>query len=188
MEATALAALTLVPAQDWNDDAYRACFIELYDQLRHLARKQLNGSARVTLCTTVLVHEAYLKLRPNQPDVSSRGRFYALAAKAMRCVLVDHIRANKTEKRGGDLARITLVTDVPFAHAARPLDLLEIEQALEALQEIDPRMVNVVECHFYGGMEFDEIAEQLGLSVRTVHRDWRFARAFLQTRLSDPAL
>ena len=172
-----------VPALSWDEAEYRACFEQLYDQLRRLARQQLRGSAHITLCTTALVHEAYLKLQSSQPEVTARGRFYALAGKAMRCVLVDHIRATKTEKRGGDLARVTLITDIPFANLAHPVDLLEIEQALEALQQVDPRMVSVVECHFFAGMEFDEIAAYLGLSVRTIHRDWRLARAFLQTHL-----
>lgn len=184
MDAPDPAAPPSTPAA-WNDADYRACFEELYDQLRGLARRQLRGAGNATLCTTALVHEAYLKLQPSRPEVSARGRFFALAAKAMRCVLVDHIRAAKTGKRGGDLARITLITDIPLEGAARPLDLLEIEQALEALEQVDPRMVSVVECHFYAGMEFDDIAEYLGLSVRTIHRDWRFARAFLQARLSN---
>lgn len=185
MDAAEPAALTLIPASDWNDADYRACFEEMYGQLRGLARQHLRGSAHGTLSATALVHEVYLKLQPGRPEVAARARFYALAGKAMRCVLVDHIRAVKTEKRGGDMVRVTLITDIALAEAARPIDLLEIEQALQALQLVDPRMVSVVECHLFAGMEFEEIAQHLGLSVRTVHRDWRLARAFLQTRLGS---
>lgn len=180
-------ANTLVPAADWDDSAYRQRFEQLYDQLRVLARRELAGKHRSTLCTTLLVHEAYLRLDGAVLDVSRRGPFLALAAKAMRCVLVDHVRATMAQKRGGDLARVTLVTDIPLGADSDKIDLIAIEQGLEALQALEPRLVTVVECHFYAGMEFQEIASHLGIAERTVHRDWRKARAFLLTHLGDAA-
>jgi RNA polymerase sigma factor (TIGR02999 family) len=169
------------------DPVYRQRFEELYTQLHRLAHRELGASARATLSTTMLVHEAFLKLDGARLDVNERGPFLALAAKAMRYVLIDHIRTRAAEKRGGGLARVTLVTAIPLAADHGSVDLIAVEQGLEALQALDPRLVTVVECRFYAGMEFQEIAAHLGLAERTVHRDWRKARAFLLTHLGDAA-
>jgi RNA polymerase sigma factor (TIGR02999 family) len=174
------------PAPD-GGEAYRRRFTELYDELQRIARRELGGSPRTSLHTTVLVHEAYLKLNRQALDVSQRGAFLALAAKAMRHVLVDHIRAQHAGKRGGDQVRVTLYTDIPLSGEADQVDLLDIEKGLQALEALDPRLVTVVECRFYAGMEFQEIAAHLGLTERTVHRDWRKARAFLLMRMGGAA-
>ena len=105
----------------------------------------------------------------------------------MRHVLIDHVRARGAEKRGGDQVRVTLSTDLPLAGQAGQVDLLDIERGLEALEALDPRLVTVVECRFYAGMEFQEIAVHLGLTERTIHRDWRKARAFLLLHLGEAA-
>lgn len=175
-----------LPAPD-GGDAYRRRFTELYDELQRIAHRELGGSRRTSLHTTVLVHEAYLKLNRQGLDVSQRGSFLALAAKAMRHVLVDHIRARHAEKRGGDQVRVTLHTDIPLDGHSEQIDLLDIERGLQALEALDPRLVTVVECRFYAGMEFQEIATHLGLTERTIHRDWRKARAFLLMQLGDAA-
>ena len=167
--------------------AYRQRFAELYSELQRLARRELAGSRRNSLHTTVLVHEAYLKLDGQALDVSQRGSFLALAAKAMRHVLVDYLRAKGADKRGGDQVRVTLMTDIPLNEGNGEVDLLDIEKGLEALEAVDPRLVTVVECRFYAGMEFQEIADHLGLAERTIHRDWRKARAFLLMHLGDAA-
>ncbi|WP_202839736.1 ECF-type sigma factor [Luteimonas saliphila] len=180
-------ATEIVPASDWNDDAYRARFEELYAQLRTIARRELRGFARGTLDTTVLVHEAYLKLDGAALDVSRRGPFLALAAKVIRCVLIDHVRARGAHKRGGDAARVTLSTDLPLEGAQSGLDVLDIERGLRALEAVDPRLATVIEFRFYAGMEFEEIARHLGVTSRTVHRDWRKARAFLLSHLGEAA-
>ena len=179
------AADTIVPRSDWNNAAYRVRFEELYEQLRRVARRELSGKRRATLSTTLLVHEAFLKLDGYPVDVAERGPFLALAAKAMRCVLVDHFRAVNTHKRGGDLARVTLVTDLAQDNRQTEIDVLDIERALQALELLDPRLASVVELHYYAGMEFAEIAQQLELTPRTIHRDWRKARAFLLTHLGN---
>ena len=183
----AAAADTIVPRSDWNNAAYRACFEQLYEQLRHVARRELSGKRRTTLSTTLLVHEAFLKLDGCPVNVSERGPFLALAAKAIRCVLVDHFRAVSTHKRGGDLARVTLMTDLAQDNAQSEIDVLDIERALQALELLDPPLASVVELHYYAGMEFTEIAQQLELTQRTIHRDWRKARAFLLTHLGNDA-
>lgn len=167
------------------DPGHRARFDELYAQLQAIARRELQRAARGTLDTGVLVHEAFLKLDGATLDSRERGRFLALAAKAMRHVLVDHVRARGAAKRGGDLARVTLATDLPLSTASGGIDVLDVERSLQALEELDPRLATVVECRFYAGMEFEEIAGQLGVNERTVYRDWRKARAFLLTHLGE---
>ncbi|MCD9027245.1 sigma-70 family RNA polymerase sigma factor [Luteimonas sp. BDR2-5] len=167
--------------------AHRARFVELYEQLRRIASRELGGSARTSLNTTALVHEAYLKLDGRALDASERGPFLALAAKAMRHVLVDHIRARMAGKRGGDQVRVPLATDLVDGAAEGFSDVLEVEQGLRALERLDPRLVSVVECRFFAGMEFNEIAAHLDISERTAQRDWRRARAFLQTRHAGSA-
>lgn len=168
------------------DVEYRQRFEQLYDQLRAIARRELGNRPRTLLDTTALVHEAYLKLDGAQLDASQRGPFLALLAKAMRHVLVDHVRARMASKRGGDQIRVTLVTDLVHDQDGQS-DVLDIEQGLQALEALEPRLGTLVECRFYGGMEFAEIATHLGLSERTVHRDWRRARAFLVAHLGEGA-
>lgn len=186
MQETQSSASTLVPAEQWNDAGFRARFDQLYAQLQAIARRELRRAARGTLDTGALVHEAYLKLDGTALDVSQRGPFLALAAKTMRCVLVDHARARGAVKRGGDQARVTLSTDLPLAESGAVVDVLDVERALQALEALEPRLATVVEYRFYAGMEFEEIATQLGLSERTVHRDWRKARAFLLAHMGQP--
>ncbi|HXS73008.1 MAG TPA: ECF-type sigma factor [Rhodanobacteraceae bacterium] len=160
-------------------------FETLYAQLRHLARRQLGAAPRTTLCTTALVHEAWLKLGNAKADAGQRGAFLALAAKTMRHVLIDHVRECNAAKRGGGVRAITLDTDVALSRGGDEVDLLAIEQGLTMLERLDPRLVSVVECHFFAGMDFAEIGSVLALSERTVQRDWRRARAFLQAQLAD---
>ena len=179
-------SLKPLPAPE-GDAQFRERFAGLYQELQRLARRELAGARRSSLNTTVLVHEAYLKLDGSALDVSQRGPFLALAAKAMRHVLIDHVRARGADKRGGDQIRVTLGTDIPLPGQSGGVDLLDIDKGLEALEVLDPRLVTVVECRFYAGMEFQEIAAHLGLTERTIHRDWRKARAFLLMHLGEAA-
>ena len=180
-------AAGIVPASDWQDAGFRTRFESLYRQLQTIARRELQRAARGTLDTGVLVHEAFLKLDGAALNSDQRGPFLALAAKAMRCVLIDHVRARDATKRGGALARVTLATDLPIAADAQGLDVLDIERGLQALEALDPRLAEVVEFRFYAGMEFEEIARQLGVTERTVYRDWRKARAFMLAHLGEAA-
>jgi RNA polymerase sigma factor (TIGR02999 family) len=155
-------------------------FQVLYAELRSAARRQLaRGRPGETLNTTALVHEAYLKLI--QSDATSwndRGHFFALAARAMRQIAIDHARRAAAEKRGGEVVVVPLDHfDVP--DLSRPGDLLVLEQALSRLEAVDFELARLVELRFYAGLSVEETAEALGVSPRTVKRDWRKARAFL---------
>ncbi len=158
-------------------------FNGLYAELRRLAHRQLGAAPRTTLCTTALVHEAWLKIANAYGEDATPS--LALAAKAMRHVVIDHVRQRDAAKRGGGAHAITLDTDAALADNSGEIDLLSVEQGLVELEGLDPRLVNVVECHFFAGMDFAEIGAALDVSERTVQRDWRRARAFLRVRLAE---
>ena len=157
----------------------------VYDHLRLIARHQLarrNGPG--TLSTTGLVHEAYLKL-VDQSRVawSDRAHFFALASVAMRHVLVDRAKARLAQKREGALARVTLDNEF-IAGEAQPEVMLEINEAVDRLAVVEPRLAQVVECRFFGGLSEEETATALGVTTRTVQRDWAKARMLLRRALS----
>jgi RNA polymerase sigma factor (TIGR02999 family) len=149
----------------------------VYDDLRRLARRQLGREyAERTLDPTALVHESYLKLGGGAMVARDRAHFLALAARAMRQVLVDRARDRKAAKRGGGAWERTTLTDGAWVGEFGADRMLELDEALATLE---PRQRQVVECRFFGGMEEREIAEALDISERTVHRDWLKARAYL---------
>ena len=152
----------------------------VYDDLHRLAHRQLNreGGGH-TLQTTGLVHEAYMKLAGGKVSAASRSHFLAIAARAMRQVLVDYARRRKAEKRGSGVAAVTL-NDGEQGVDVSPDDLLVLDEVLE---QLEPRQRQVVELRFFGGMEEKDIAEALGISERTVRRDWVKARAWLYKAL-----
>ena len=158
----------------------------VYDQLRQIARRQLavrQGGG--TLSTTGLVHEAYLKL-VDQSHVAWRDRahFFALASVAMRHVLVDRAKARLAQKRGGERRRITLDDEHVDADDQAEL-VLELNEALDRLAAVEPRLTRVVECRFFGGLTDEETAEVLEVTRRTVQRDWVKARMLLRRALSS---
>jgi RNA polymerase sigma factor (TIGR02999 family) len=149
----------------------------VYEDLRRLARRQLDREhGERSLNATALVHESYLKLGGAGMVASDRSHFLAIAARAMRQVLVDHARDRKAAKRGGGSWESTTLTDGAWVREFDPDGMLALE---EALTQLEPRQRQVVECRFFGGMEEREIAAALGVSERTVHRDWMKARAWL---------
>jgi RNA polymerase sigma factor (TIGR02999 family) len=160
----------------------------VYDELRRLAAARMGGEPPGhTLQPTALVHEAYLRLvgggRP--PDWTSRGHFFATAAEAMRRVLIDHARARRADKRGGDRQRVPLDAVVAWVEQAHRIDLLALDDALDRLKGMDPRQARVVELRFFGGCEVGEIADHLNVSLSTVEKDLRLARAWLLTQLKE---
>ena len=149
----------------------------VYEDLRRLARRQLGHEyGQRTLNATALVHESYLKLGAGALSATDRAHFLAIAARAMRQVLVDHARDRNAAKRGGGQWERTTLTDGAWMKDFDPNGVLALEEALAGLE---PRQRQVVECRFFGGMEEQEIATALGVSERTVHRDWMKARAWL---------
>lgn len=152
----------------------------VYEELRLLARRELYREAPGhTLHATALVHEVYLKLAGGGMPASDRTHFLAIAARAMRQVLVDHARRRKALKRGGDVVCTTL-TDAGGPIEFRPDEMIALDEALEGL---DPRQRQVVEFRFFAGMEEAEIADVLEISTRTVRREWVKARAWLYRSL-----
>jgi RNA polymerase sigma factor (TIGR02999 family) len=160
----------------------------VYDQLRAIAHRELATRARGgggTLSTTALVHEAYLKLvDQSRAGWRDRAHFLALASLAMRHVLVDRAKARAALKRGGDLRRISL-DEEEIGVDDQPEALLQLDEALDRLAALEPRLARVVECRFFGGLTEEEIAEALGVTARTVQRDWAKARMLLQRALES---
>lgn len=160
----------------------------VYEELRGIAGARLHEEHRdPTLSPTELVHEAYLRLA-DVTQVTDRGRsyFFASAAQAMRRILVDHARRRGRLKRGGGSEPITLHDDLALS-TGEALDVLELEDGLERLAAIAGRPARVVECRFYGGLSVEDTAEALGVTTRTVNRDWQFARAWLYDHLHGVA-
>ena len=157
----------------------------VYEHLRAIARRQLALRERgSTMSTTGLVHEAYLKLVDHSRIAwNDRAHFFALASVAMRHVLVDQAKARLAQKRDGGLQRVTL-DDEQIAGESQPEALLEVNDAIERLAAVEPRLAKVVECRFFGGLNEDETAEALGVTTRTVQRDWAKARMLLRRALS----
>lgn len=157
----------------------------VYQELRRIARGQLRRRKRASLVTTELVHEAFLKLYSGPgADAKDRAHFLALAATAMRQVLIDHFRARQAEKRGGGVEVATLDTFHGASLEDRGGLVLAVHDALKRLDAFDARLAKVVECRFFGGMNEDEIGEALGVSKRTVSREWRQAKAWLARELA----
>ena len=158
----------------------------VYDELRRTARRELAVRPSDTLSATGLVHEVYLKFSRSEGAAwQNRAHFLSVAAIAMRHILVDRARRRTADKRGGTQRPITL--DDGLVDGARdPESLLELDEALNDLAKIDERLARVVECRFFGGMTEEETAESLGITARTVRRDWTKARAILYRALNDP--
>ncbi len=161
----------------------------VYAELRSLAGSYLRGGGPQTLQPTALVHEAYLRMIDSDGGSgwSSRAHFVGVAAKAMRSVLVDHVRAKRAHKRGGELARVPLDELVEQLEQSGS-DLVSLDDALSALADLDPQLAKLVELRFFGGLSIDETAKVLGVSTATVERSWRTARLWLRARLGEGAL
>lgn len=153
----------------------------VYDELRAIAHAQLRRERHGhTLNTTALVSEAYMRLLDqHHVDWKNRSQLFALAARSMRRILVDYARRHVAAKRGGGRTRVTLAEAVQIAATERTETLITIHDALERLAAVNPRQARVVEYRFFGGMTEDEIAEALGITARTVRRDWLKAREWL---------
>ncbi|HEX5228566.1 MAG TPA: sigma-70 family RNA polymerase sigma factor [Bryobacteraceae bacterium] len=157
----------------------------VYDELRRLAQLYLSREKPGhTLSSTALVHEAYLRLvRQTEVTWQNRAHFFAVAARMMRRILVDHARRHAYAKRGGGAMTLSLDESVAAA-PERELDLVALDDALEALAKLDERQSRMVELRFFGGLSIEETSEVLGVSAPTVKREWASARAWLYREIS----
>lgn len=158
----------------------------IYTELRRLAGRHMRRQAPGhTLQTTALVHEAYIKLaNANPTECSDRRRFFALASRAMRSVLVDHARRRQGARRAFEPAQFA-PEEGGAAINAEGTEVLDVDRALTRLAVLDPRKVRIVELRYFGGLTADETAEVLDISTVTVHRQWQLARAWLQQELGQ---
>jgi RNA polymerase sigma factor (TIGR02999 family) len=158
----------------------------LYNEIRSIARQRLSGErTNHTLNTTALVHEVYLRIAHSGQQFHSESQFAAAASQMMRRILVDHARAHRREKRGGSLEIVQLSSLAFDIGDARMVDVESLDEALTDLAQIDFRQARVVEMRFFGGLTTEEIAAVLGVSSKTVKRDWATARAWLRASLQS---
>ncbi len=175
----------LAAARAGDQDAAGQAFGLLSDELRRLARARLRQHQTLTLLdTTSLVHECFIKLVGVQSvAVNDRHHFFAHASRVMRSVIVDFARAKLAERHGGDVERVVLDTELGDKLAAPENDVLRVHEALEVLAQADARLAQEVEMRCFGGMTEPEIAAALGVTDRTVRRDWDKARLLLMAQL-----
>jgi RNA polymerase sigma factor (TIGR02999 family) len=169
-----------------DDPALDQLFGRVYDELRRLAHRVRGGRAGDTLNTTALVHEAYLKLSASADlRLKSRAHFFALAARAMRQIVMDAARRQLADKRGGTEAVSVTLDEALQPEPLRASQLVALDEALARLDQVDPRRARVVEHRIFSGLTADETAALLGVSRPTVERDWRAARAWLAVELEE---
>ena len=175
----------LAAARGGDRAAGERLYAAVYQQLRAQARRQLGRNPRGgdTLSTTALVHEAYLRLaQPAAMAPQDRGHFFAIAATAMRQIAIDHARRRLARKRGAGVRPFTLDGLEP-GRGARSEEILAVDQALQRLEALDPRLGQLVELRFFAGLSMEQAAAALGVTDRTLRRDWRKACAFLGREL-----
>ena len=176
----------LAVARNGDPQAGRELYAFLYQDLRRLARSRLRSNTPLTLLdTTALVHESFLRLvNLNQTDVNDRLSFFSYAACVMRSIVIDFVRMKKTERRGGGLSFVTLTDEHADSIAQQEDDIIRVSEALDELAKIDPRATQVVEMRYFAGMTEQEVAAALGVTDRTVRRDWEKAKLLLKVALA----
>lgn len=186
MPTAALELTTLIRATAGGDAVARAALYErAYPELHRLAQSRLfrhGGDAH--LAATEILNEGYMRfVSMGKIHAEDRASFFALASNIMRSVIFDTVRKAQAEKRGGDFHITVLSTAIAEQVGIEDSRFLEVEQAMRQLDAIDPRLAQIVDMHFFGGMSFEEVAEAVALNVRTVRRDWQKAQLLLQTFL-----
>ena len=155
----------------------------IYDELRRLARGYMRAErGSHTLQATAVVHEAFLRLIQANVDLQDRGHFFALASRLMRRVLVDHAKSRSRLKRNAGWRDLS-VEDAEHSAVSTEVNVIALDEALESLLQLEPRLAQVIELHYFGGMTYDEIASAVGASAATVHRDIRLAKAWLLSEI-----
>jgi RNA polymerase sigma factor (TIGR02999 family) len=166
-----------------NQEALNQLMPLVYDELRRLAGHYMNSERPShTLQPTALVNEAYIRLVEMEVSWQDRTHFFAVAARLLRRILVDHAKSHRRDKRGGGQVRVTL--DEQLGALGPDADILALDDAITSLSAFDERKVRIIELHFFGGLTYDEMAEALGISQATVHRELRLAKAWLHHELN----
>lgn len=187
MSDSSKVTLLLLQVNDGDRSAVDQLYELVYDELRRLAQSQLNDERPGhTLQATALVHEVYLRLL-GQNDIhwENRSHFFAISAKAIRRILVDHARKRGRQKRGGGAERVSLSNVADVVDGDQSTDVVALNEALELLAAHDAAGAKVVELRYFGGLKTKEIAAVTGVSTRTVERQWQYARAWLYRQLAE---
>jgi RNA polymerase sigma factor (TIGR02999 family) len=189
LDAVAVDITTLLASAESGDRAAAdAVFSALYEELHRMARRELaHRGGGLTLSATTLLHDAYLNISGREgTSFPDRNRFMGYASRVMRGIIIDYARSRQAQKRGGHFEITSLKTDVPGV-IADASELTRISDALDELAQFDDRLARIVDLKFFCGFSFAEIAGMIGLSERTVQRDWEKARIYLHQRLQDEA-
>ena len=179
--------LLIAAARDGDKQSEARLFERVYADLHHLAQRQLRAANAGADHATSLVHEVYLRLAHGGLALNDRRHFFAVASRAMRQIVVDRARSRLTDKRGAGVEPIPYEAAIEVAASAPDEHLLLLDDALQRLAAVDPRLAQLVELRFFGGLQFDELVGATGLSERTLKRDWSKARAFLYRELAQAA-
>lgn len=176
----------LADASDGDETAQKQLYALVYEELRIMAHRSLGQrNGQQTLCTTALVNEAYLKLaKADSAPYRSKAYFFGAASRSMRQIIIDLARKRNANKRAGTRVQLSLdVEELAIDECAE--EILELDEALQGLALIEPRLSQIIECRFFGGLTADQTSEIVGVTPRTVHRDWRKARAWLYLQLQQ---
>ncbi len=178
----------LAQCREGDQNAVNELVPLVYKELRALASRQMSGErGSHTLQATAVVNEAYMRLVGADVSYQDRTHFFAVAARTMRRVLVDHAKSKNRQKRGAGQPKVTLDEGMIASSATRDANVADLDDALNKLAEQDKRKAEIIELHFFGGMTYDEMAEALSISPATVHRELRMAKAWLYRELSPNA-
>ena len=176
----------LLELTDGNEEVVNQILPHIYDELRRLASSYLRRErSNHTLQPTALVHEAYMKLiDQSRVKWQNRAHFFGIAAQVMRRILMDHARKHTAEKRGGDAEVLPIEEEILIVSHDKSAELVALDDALNQLAEMDERKAKIVELRYFGGLSIEETAEVLGVSVPTVNREWRMAKAWLYSEIA----
>lgn len=176
----------LIELTDGNTEVVNQILPRIYDELRKLASGYLRRErADHTLQPTALVHEAYMKLI-DQKKVhwQNRAHFFGIAAQVMRRILLDHARKHNADKRGGEAEKLPIEEEILVVSHEKSAELIALDEALETLSKMDPQKAKIVELRYFGGLSIEETAEVMGVSVPTINRQWRMAKAWLYGQIA----
>ena len=177
----------LLELTDGNEEVVNQILPHIYDELRRLASSYLRRErSNHTLQPTALVHEAYMKLiDQSRVKWQNRAHFFGIAAQVMRRILMDHARKHTAEKRGGEAELLPIEEEILIVSHDKSAELIALDDALQQLAEMDERKAKIVELRYFGGLSIEETAEVLGVSVPTVNREWRMAKAWLYSEIAN---